>query len=65
MFIDLIFIVLIVVAIVKGYSKGIILAIFSVLALIIGIAAAVKLSAVTASWLKDSMPQSGYPSLHL
>jgi membrane protein required for colicin V production len=52
MFIDLIFIVLIIGAIVKGYRKGFILAIFSVLALIVGLAAAIKLSAVTASWLK-------------
>jgi membrane protein required for colicin V production len=55
MFIDLIFIVLIIGAIVRGYSQGLILAIFSVLALVIGLAAAIKLSAVTATWLKDSI----------
>jgi membrane protein required for colicin V production len=55
MFIDLIFVVLIISAIVRGYSQGLILAIFSVLALVIGLAAAIKLSAVTATWLKDSI----------
>ncbi len=55
MFIDLVFAVLIIGAIIKGYSQGLILAVFSLLALIIGLAAALKLSAVTALWLKDSI----------
>ena len=55
MFIDLVFAVLIIGAIIKGYSRGMILAVFSLLALIIGLAAALKLSAVTALWLKDSI----------
>jgi membrane protein required for colicin V production len=55
MLIDLIFIVLLFIAVVKGYSRGVIIAVFSVLALIIGLAAAIKLSAVTASWLKGSI----------
>lgn len=38
-------------AIFKGYSKGLIVAVFSFLGFIIGIAAAVKLSAVVAGWL--------------
>ncbi|HTE11157.1 MAG TPA: CvpA family protein [Chitinophagaceae bacterium] len=55
MLIDIIFIVLLVTAIVKGYSKGLIIAVFSLLALIIGLAAAIKLSLVTANWLKDAI----------
>jgi membrane protein required for colicin V production len=55
MLIDIIFIVLLVTAIVKGYSNGLIIAVFSLLALIIGLAAAIKLSLVTANWLKDAI----------
>lgn len=55
MLIDIIFIVLLVTAIFKGYTKGFIIAIFSVLALIIGLAAAIKLSVITAAWLKDAV----------
>ena len=55
MLIDIIFIVLLVIAIVKGYRKGFIIAVFSLLAIIIGLAAAIKLSVVTASWLKEAI----------
>jgi len=55
MLIDIIFIVLLLAAIVKGYSNGLIIAVFSLLALVIGLAAAIKLSAVTANWLKDAI----------
>lgn len=55
MLIDVIFIVLLIAAIVKGYSNGLIIAVFSLLALFIGIAAALKLSVVTAHWLKDGI----------
>ncbi|MEP6747741.1 MAG: CvpA family protein [Bacteroidota bacterium] len=55
MLIDIIFIVLLAIATYKGYTKGFIIAVFSVLALIIGLAAAMKLSVVTASWLKNAV----------
>jgi membrane protein required for colicin V production len=55
MFIDILFIVLMVVAIYKGYSRGIIIAVFSLLAIVLGLAAAIKLSLVTAQWLKDAV----------
>jgi membrane protein required for colicin V production len=55
MLIDIAFIVLLLIAIVKGYSKGLIIAVFSVVALIVGLAAAIKLSALVASWLKASV----------
>ncbi len=55
MLIDIVFIVLMLIAIVKGYRKGAIIAIFSLLALIAGLAAAIKLSVITAAWMKDSL----------
>lgn len=48
---DIIFAVLIIVACIKGYQKGIVIAVFSVIAFIIGLAAALKLSAAVAGWL--------------
>ena len=60
MFIDLIFLILMVMAVFKGISKGFIVAIFSLLAFIIGLAAALKLSAVVAVHLRESMNVSGY-----
>jgi membrane protein required for colicin V production len=55
MLIDFTFAALIILAIVKGYQKGLILAIFSVVAFIVGLAAALKLSTVVAGYLKDSV----------
>jgi len=55
MLIDLVFVVLLVMAVIKGYTKGFIIAIFSLVALIVGVAAAMKLSAVAASWLSSSI----------
>ena len=55
MLIDLVFAVLLVIAIIKGYQKGLIIALFSIIAFVIGLAAALKLSAVVASYLKDSV----------
>jgi membrane protein required for colicin V production len=44
MIIDTIFVVLLAFAVFKGYSKGLIMAVFSVLGFIVGLAAALKLS---------------------
>ena len=54
MLIDLIYAVLLVFAIFKGIRRGFIIAIFSVLAFIIGLAAAMKLSTVVAHQLEGS-----------
>lgn len=54
MIIDIAFIIIIIIAIFKGLSKGLIVGIFSLLAFIIGLAAALKLSVVVARYLKDS-----------
>ena len=58
MLIDFAFAALLILAIIKGYQKGLILAIFSIIAFIVGLAAALKLSTVVAAYLKDSISVS-------
>ncbi|MEO6254870.1 MAG: CvpA family protein [Ferruginibacter sp.] len=58
MLIDFTFAALIIIAIIKGYQKGLIIAVFSIIGFIIGLAAALKLSAVVAAYLKDSVSVS-------
>lgn len=53
MFIDTLCIILLVTACIKGYSRGLIVAIFSFFAIFLGILAAVKLSAVVANYLQE------------
>jgi membrane protein required for colicin V production len=55
MSIDVIFAVLMVLATVQGYRRGLIVAIFSFLGVIIGLAAAMKLSAAVAKHLGDTV----------
>ena len=54
MLIDIIFIILLIIAAVKGFSRGLIAGLFSFLAIIIGLAAAMKLSIVVSGWLQNS-----------
>lgn len=54
MIIDIIFFILLVLALFKGLRKGFVLAVFSFAAVIIGLAAAMKLSALVAGWLQNS-----------
>ena len=54
MIIDLIFAVILVVAVFKGLRNGFIIAVFSLLALVIGLAAAMKLSTYAAQYLAGS-----------
>lgn len=51
MVIDIAVLVLLIIAIFKGFSKGLVVGFFSFLGIIIGLAAAIKLSAVAASYL--------------
>ncbi len=55
MLIDIAFILVMILAVFKGLSKGFIVGIFSLLAFIIGLAAALKLSAVVASYLNKNV----------
>src|SRR4249919_1667686 len=55
MLIDIIFLFLIVLAFFKGIKKGFILAVFSLVGLIVGLAAAIKLSVLVAVYLKDTV----------
>jgi membrane protein required for colicin V production len=54
MTIDIIYLLLMVAAVIKGFTRGLVVAVFSIVAFIIGLAAALKLSAVVASWLGNS-----------
>ena len=54
MIIDIIFLLLMAFALFKGYRNGFVVAVFSFLGIIIGLAAAMKLSTVVAGWLKES-----------
>ena len=54
MIIDVAFFIVMIIAIFKGFSKGLILGIFSLLAFIIGLAAALKLSVIVAHYLENS-----------
>jgi membrane protein required for colicin V production len=49
--IDIVFAILMVIACIRGYQKGLIIALFSIIAFIIGLAAALKLSTVVAHWI--------------
>jgi membrane protein required for colicin V production len=51
MFLDIVFAVIVIVAIIKGIQRGLIVGLFSFLAIIIGLAAAIKLSAVAAGYI--------------
>ncbi len=59
MIIDLIFLALMGLAIFKGYSKGLVIALFSIAGFIIGLAAAIKLSAVVANKIAAGTNSSG------
>jgi membrane protein required for colicin V production len=54
MIIDIVFIIMLIMAVIKGWQRGLVIAVFSVIGLIVGIVAAMKLSALVAEWLKDS-----------
>ncbi len=55
MLLDIIFVVILILAIVKGYQRGLIVGIFSLVAIIVALAAAMKLSSVVAVYLGDNV----------
>jgi membrane protein required for colicin V production len=61
--IDIAFLIILAMAAVKGFSRGLIMAVFSFAALFIGLAAALKLSSVVANLFKDSdaLPSHWWP----
>jgi membrane protein required for colicin V production len=59
MSIDILLMILLIIAVFKGYRNGFIVAVFSFLGIIIGLIAAVKFSALMAGWLKESTSLNG------
>ena len=59
MTLDVVYLIVLVFAIIKGISRGLVVGIFSILAFIIGLAAALKLSAVVAQRLQTSTDAHG------
>ena len=55
MFLDIIFVILLVFAVIKGFRRGLIVGVFSLVAINIGLAAAMKLSTLVAGYLGDAM----------
>lgn len=55
MIIDILYALLLVLAIIKGYQRGLIVGVFSFLAIIIGLAAALKLSLVAAGYIGSAV----------
>lgn len=58
MIIDIILAILLVIAVIKGYQRGLIVAVFSFVAIIIGLAAAMKLSTAVAKYIGDAVSVS-------
>lgn len=59
MIIDVAYLIVLILAVFKGFSKGFVVGLFSFIAFIIGLAAALKLSAVVASHLETASGASG------
>lgn len=55
MILDLIFVVILALAVFKGFQRGLIVGIFSFVAIIIGLAAAIKLSVVVAGYIGEAV----------
>src|SRR4029079_10987985 len=51
MILDIIVVVILIVAFIKGYRQGLVVALFSLVAFVIGLAAAIKLSVVAADYI--------------
>lgn len=57
--IDIIFAIIIILAVIQGLRRGLVVAIFSIIAFVIGLAAALKLSAVVALYLEKNVSVPG------
>ncbi|MGZ8557811.1 MAG: CvpA family protein [Chitinophagaceae bacterium] len=58
MFLDILLLVILILAAIKGYQRGLIVGIFSFVAVIAGLAAAMKLSAVVAGYIGNTIKVS-------
>lgn len=58
MILDLLFAVVVVLAVIKGFQRGLIIGVFSLVAVIIGLAAAIKLSIVVAGYVDKAVSVS-------
>lgn len=58
MLIDFIVIVLLILAVIKGYQRGLIVGVFSFIALVVGLAAALKLSTAVAGYIGSAVKVS-------
>lgn len=58
MILDLIVAIILLLAVIKGYQRGLIVGVFSLVAIIIGLAAAIKLSAVVAGYIGKAVKLS-------
>ncbi|HRE39130.1 MAG TPA: CvpA family protein [Chitinophagaceae bacterium] len=58
MLLDIVFAVVMVLAIIKGYQRGLVVGLFSLVSVIIGLAAAVKLSAAVAGYIGEAVKVS-------
>jgi membrane protein required for colicin V production len=58
MVLDLIFAVILILAVIKGYQRGLIVGVFSFIAIIIGLAAAIKLSLAVAGYIGETVKVS-------
>jgi len=58
MLLDIVFAVVLVLAVIKGYQRGLVVGLFSLVSVIIGLAAAVKLSAAVAGYIGETVKVS-------
>ena len=58
MLLDIVFAIVLVLAIVKGYQRGLVVGLFSLVSVIIGLAAAVKLSTAVAGYIGEAVKVS-------
>ncbi len=58
MILDIILVILLLLAVIKGYQRGLIVGLFSLVAVIIGLAAAMKLSTAVARYIGDAVKVS-------
>lgn len=55
MILDLVLVIILVFAVIKGYQRGLIIGVFSFIAIIIGLAAALKLSTIAAGYIGSAI----------